>query len=559
MNDLLLNIDAGSINWARAQFALTAIYHWLFVPLTLGLAVIMGICETCWYRTRDTFWRDTAQFWQRLFGINFAMGVATGIILEFEFGTNWSNYSWFVGDIFGAPLAIEGIVAFFMESTFVAVMYFGWKKVSPGFHLASTWLTGLGATISAWWILVANAWMQYPVGCEFNPATMRNEMVSFVDVALSPFAIDKFCHTVISSWIIGAVFVMAVSCWYLMQKRDIKLATESIKIAVLVGLVASIGAAATGHKSGQSVAQVQPMKLAAMEALYNGGTDVGLTAVAWVNPLCQPDYEKQAEAPLKIEMPYALSIMATNDPHGFVPGINDLLNGFTHPDGTREPSVEEKIERGKRAIEAMTAYRKLSKELKLNSGQYATAEQKADAESTLAALQASLKENMPYFGYGYVKGRHDVVPYIPINFWAFRIMVGLGCLFLLYFGVMSLLAFRIPLVSVIVRRLLAAFGILPETQADTNGISGLSAWHYWVAIALVPLAYIASESGWLVAEFGRQPWTIQDMLPTWVGVSDINSASVALTFFLFLFLFTLMLCVEVSILLKQIKRGPEYS
>ena len=559
MNDLLLNIDAGSINWARAQFALTAIYHWLFVPLTLGLAVIMGICETCWYRTRDTFWRDTAQFWQRLFGINFAMGVATGIILEFEFGTNWSNYSWFVGDIFGAPLAIEGIVAFFMESTFVAVMYFGWKKVSPGFHLASTWLTGLGATISAWWILVANAWMQYPVGCEFNPATMRNEMVSFVDVALSPFAIDKFCHTVISSWIIGAVFVMAVSCWYLMQKRDIKLATESIKIAVLVGLVASIGAAATGHKSGQSVAQVQPMKLAAMEALYNGGTDVGLTAVAWVNPLCQPDYEKQAEAPLKIEMPYALSIMATNDPHGFVPGINDLLNGFTHPDGTREPSVEEKIERGKRAIEAMTAYRKLSKELKSNSGQYATAEQKADAESTLAALQASLKENMPYFGYGYVKDRHDVVPYIPINFWAFRIMVGLGCLFLLYFGVMSLLAFRIPLVSVIVRRLLAAFGILPETQADTNGISGLPAWHYWVAIALVPLAYIASESGWLVAEFGRQPWTIQDMLPTWVGVSDINSASVALTFFLFLFLFTLMLCVEVSILLKQIKRGPEYS
>ena len=559
MNDLLLNIDAGSINWARAQFALTAIYHWLFVPLTLGLAVIMGICETCWYRTRDTFWRDTAQFWQRLFGINFAMGVATGIILEFEFGTNWSNYSWFVGDIFGAPLAIEGIVAFFMESTFVAVMYFGWKKVSPGFHLASTWLTGLGATISAWWILVANAWMQYPVGCEFNPATMRNEMVSFVDVALSPFAIDKFCHTVISSWIIGAVFVMAVSCWYLMQKRDIKLATESIKIAVLVGLVASIGAAATGHKSGQSVAQVQPMKLAAMEALYNGGTDVGLTAVAWVNPLCQPDYEKQAEAPLKIEMPYALSIMATNDPHGFVPGINDLLNGFTHPDGTREPSVEEKIERGKRAIEAMTAYRKLSKELKSNSGQYATAEQKADAESTLAALQASLKENMPYFGYGYVKDRHDVVPYSPINFWAFRIMVGLGCLFLLYFGVMSLLAFRIPLVSVIVRRLLAAFGILPETQADTNGISGLPAWHYWVAIALVPLAYIASESGWLVAEFGRQPWTIQDMLPTWVGVSDINSASVALTFFLFLFLFTLMLCVEVSILLKQIKRGPEYS
>ena len=195
INSLLLEITSASVDWARAQFALTAIYHWLFVPLTLGLAIIMGIAETKYYLSKDIFWKDVARFWQKLFGVNFAMGVATGIILEFEFGTNWSNYSWLVGDIFGAPLAIEGIVAFFMESTFVAVMYFGWEKVSRGFHLASTWLTGLGATISAWWILVANSWMQYPVGCEFNPDTMRNEMVSFFDVALSPFAVDKFFHT----------------------------------------------------------------------------------------------------------------------------------------------------------------------------------------------------------------------------------------------------------------------------------------------------------------------------------------------------------------------------
>jgi cytochrome d ubiquinol oxidase subunit I len=545
MTDLFLNIDAGSINWARAQFALTAIYHWLFVPLTLGMAVIMGICETLWYRKRDTFWRDTAMFWQRLFGINFAMGVATGIILEFEFGTNWSNYSWFVGDIFGAPLAIEGIVAFFMESTFVAVMYFGWKKVSPGFHLASTWLTGLGATISAWWILVANAWMQYPVGCEFNPDTMRNEMVDFFAVALSPFAIGKFCHTVISAWIIGAVFVMAVSCWYLMKRREVRLAKESIKIAAIVGLIATLGAAFTGHISGQQVAKYQPMKLAAMEALYNGGTDQGLTAVAWVNPLCQPDFEKQESAPLKIDMPYALSIMATDDPHGFVPGINDILNGYTRPDGTREPSVDEKIARGQQAITALAAYRK--------------AKQEGAGESVLNSQLSIIKENMPYFGYGYVKDKKDIVPYVPVNFWAFRIMVGLGCLFILYFAVMTVLSFRIPYLSVIVRRLLATVGILPETHADMHEITGLPAWHYWTAIALVPLAYIASESGWLVAEFGRQPWTIQDMLPTWVAVSDINGASVALTFFLFLFLFTLMLAVEISILLKQIKRGPEYT
>ena len=543
LQNLFLDIDAGTIDWSRAQFALTAIYHWLFVPLTLGLAVIMGIVETKYYRTKDPFWKEAAQFWQRLFGVNFAMGVATGIILEFEFGTNWSNYSWFVGDIFGAPLAVEGIVAFFMESTFVAVMFFGWKKVSPGFHLASTWLTGLGATISAWWILVANAWMQYPVGCEFNPDTMRNEMVSFAEVALSPFAVDKFCHTVISSWIIGAIFCVAVCCWYLMKNREVKLATESMKIGVWVGLIAAVLAGATGHKSAQSVGEVQPMKLAAMEALYNGGEDQGLTAIAWVNPFCQPDYANEDEAPLKIEMPYALSFMATNDIHGYVPGINDILNGYTKPDGTVEPSVDEKMARGKQAIEALAAYRQ--------------AKAKGADEATLNAHLSTLKENMKYFGYGYIKDKSEVVPFIPINFWAFRIMVGLGCVFILYFLVLLLLMYDIPFLSVFTRRLLATIGLLPETMADApKQLTGLPSWHYWTAIVLVPLAYIASECGWLVAEFGRQPWTIQDMLPTWAAVSDLNASSVALTFILFLILFTTMLAVEINILLKQIKKGP---
>ena len=544
INNLFLNIDADTIDWSRAQFALTAIYHWLFVPLTLGLAVIMGIVETKYYRTKDEFWKSAAKFWQKLFGVNFAMGVATGIILEFEFGTNWSNYSWFVGDIFGAPLAVEGIVAFFMESTFVAVMFFGWKKVSPGFHLASTWLTGLGATISAWWILVANAWMQYPVGCEFNPDTMRNEMVSFADVALSPFAIDKFCHTVISSWIIGAIFCVAVCCWYLMKNRHTKLATESMKIGMWVGLIAALLAGATGHKSAQSVGEVQPMKLAAMEALYNGGTDQGLTAIAWVNPFCQPDYANEEAAPLRLEMPYALSFMATNDIHGYVPGINDILNGYTKPDGTKEPSIDEKIARGKKAIEALAAYRQ---------AKFAS----SDDGSTAAYQLGILKENMQYFGYGYIKDKNDIVPYIPINFWAFRIMVGLGCVFILYFLVLLLLIYDIPFLSVFTRRLLASIGLLPETMADApKRLKGLPSWHYWTAILLVPLAYIASECGWLVAEFGRQPWTIQDMLPTWAAVSDLNAGSVAFTFILFLILFTTMLAVEISILLKQIQKGP---
>ena len=523
-NNLLLDIDAGTIDWSRAQFALTAIYHWLFVPLTLGLAVIMGIVETIYYRTKEQFWKDAAVFWQKLFGINFAMGVAifwqklfginfamgvaTGIILEFEFGTNWSNYSWFVGDIFGAPLAVEGIVAFFMESTFVAVMYFGWKKVSPGFHLASTWLTGLGATISAWWILVANAWMQYPVGCAFNPDTMRNEMVSFFEVALSPFAVSKFCHTVTSAWIIGAVFCVGVCSWYMMKRREPRLSIESMKIGAAVGLVASLLAAATGHKSAQDVAAVQPMKLAAMEALYDGGNGIGLKVIEG------------------IEVPYALSFMATNDFEGYVPGVNNILNGYTTPDGKVEPSVDEKIERGKKAIAALAAYRKGKKE---------------GAEDTLLNKQLSiLNENMPYFGYGYIRDKSEVVPPIAVNFWAFRIMVGAGCLFILFFAVV----------------LAGAYGWPKQLWRDRS-ITGLPKWHYWIAIALIPLAYIASESGWLVAEFGRQPWTIQDMLPTWAAVSDLQSSSVMITFFLFLILFTTMLAVEINIMLKQIKKGPQ--
>ena len=511
--NLLLTIDPSLIDWSRAQFALTAIYHWLFVPLTLGLALIMGIMETCYYRTGKQFWREAAVYWQRLFGVNFAMGVATGIILEFEFGTNWSNYSWFVGDIFGAPLAIEGIVAFFMESTFVAVMFFGWEKVSRGFHLASTWLTGLGATISAWWILVANSWMQYPVGCEFNPDTMRNEMTSFIDVALSPFAVDKFFHTVTSSWIIGAVFVCAVSCWYLLKRRNTRLATESIKIASVVGIAAAVLTMATGDSSAVKVAQAQPMKLAAMEALYDGGNGVGLTAVAAVNPFEQPDYAKGGEPPLRVAMPCGLSLLATHSLDGYVPGVNDLLNGYTRADGKREPSAEEKMQRGRKAIATLAEYRKLKA---ANPG-----------DKQLPRLAAQLKEDMPYFGYGYIKDRAELVPYIPVNFYAFRVMVGVGTLLLLFFLVIGHVAWR-------------------------RDVAGSRRWLHLAAIAMLPLAYIASEAGWIVAELGRQPWAIQDMMPTLAAVSDISTGSVALTFFIFLVLFTVLLVAELRIMCKVI-------
>lgn len=517
MQNLLLSIDPTAIDWSRAQFALTAIYHWLFVPLTLGLGLIMCIMESLWFKSQKREWLIAAKFWQRLFGINFAIGVATGIILEFEFGTNWSNYSWFVGDIFGAPLAIEGIVAFFMESTFVAVMFFGWKKVSKGFHLASTWLTWLGASISAWWILVANSWMQYPVGCSFNPDTMRNEMDSFAEVALSPFAIDKFCHTVTSSWIVGAVFVLGVSCWYLWKKQHVSLAVKSIKVASITGLTASFLALYTGDNSAYMVAQVQPMKLAAMEALYNGGNDQSLTAIALVNPFEQPDYKNEEEPPLRLAAPNVLSLLATRDFHGYVPGINDCINGYTKNDGTKELSVAEKIEKGKIAISSLQSYRQMPKEQK----------QSAEAE----ALKNKIQENMPYFGYGYVKDADQLVPSIPICFYAFRVMVGLGTLFILVFLVALFLVFRKDI-----------------TQYRPLHILG---------VCLIPLAWIASESGWIVAEMGRQPWAIQDMLPTWVAVSDVSAGSVMTTFFLFLIIFTSLLVAEISIMVKQIKKGPE--
>lgn len=509
----LLTVDAAVIDWSRAQFALTAIYHWLFVPLTLGLALIMGIMETCYYRTGKQFWKDTAIFWQRLFGINFAMGVATGIILEFEFGTNWSNYSWFVGDIFGAPLAIEGIVAFFMESTFVAVMFFGWKKVSRGFHLASTWLTGLGATISAWWILVANAWMQDPVGCEFNPDTVRNEMTSFVDVALSPFAVNKFFHTVTSTWVVGAVFVCAVSCWYLLRRREQEMARQSIRIASIVGIAAALLTMATGDFSAVKVAERQPMKLAAMEALYDGGEGVSLTAFAAINPFKQSPYAQGGEAPMRIAIPNGLSLLATHQTDGYVPGVNDLLNGYTRPDGKREPSAEEKMERGRRAIATLAEYRKVKA---------------ADAsDKRLPELAAKLKQDMPYFGYGYIKDRDELVPHIPLNFYAFRVMVGVSTLLMLFFLVIGHIAWR-------------------------KDITGKHHWLHKTALLMLPLTYLASEAGWIVAELGRQPWAIQDMLPTVAAVSDLQPGSVALTFFLFLALFTALLVAEVSIMCRVI-------
>ena len=511
------NIDSSLIDWSRAQFALTAIYHWVFVPLTLGLALVMGVMETLYYRSGDEFWQRVAKFWMKVFGINFAVGIATGLILEFEFGTNWSNYSWFVGDIFGAPLAIEGIVAFFMESTFVAVMFFGWEKVSKGFHLASTWLTGAGATISAWWILVANSWMQHPVGMEFNPDTARNEMISFAEVALSPFAVSKSFHTVMSGWVLGGIFVVGVSCWYLLKGRQTKFALQSIKVGAIVGLVSSLLVAFTGDESGHQVALHQPMKLAAMEALYDGEQGAGLIAIAALNPAKQSPQDGVDPFLFEIKIPYMLSLLADRNMDAYVPGINDLINGgYTLKDGTTALSVEQKIAKGKQAIAAFAAYRKA----------------RADGNMEEAKVQAGImRENMPYFGYGHIRNVNDVVPPIGLTFYMFRIMVYLGGYFIAFF-------------------LLALFLVYKKDLTKMK-------WFHWVAMLTIALGYLAGQAGWAVAEVGRQPWVIQDMMPTNVAISQVSVGSVQLTFFIFLALFTILLIAEIGIMLKTIKKGPD--
>ena len=373
-------VESALVDWSRLQFALTAGYHWIFVPLTLGLAVVMATMETIYVINGDEFWKKTAKFWMKLFAINFAVGIATGIILEFEFGTNWSNYSWFVGDIFGAPLAIEGIFAFFMEATFFAVMFFGWEKVGKRFHLASTWFTGIGAAISAVWILVANSWMQHPVGMEFNPDTVRHEMVDFWALVLNPVAVSKFFHSWFSGWMTGAIFVIGISCWYLLRGRERRFALSSIRVASIVGIVGTLLVMFSGDSSAVHVSKYQPMKLAAAEGLEEGGTRAPFSIVPGV------------------EVPGVLSILATHDLDGYVPGINNILDGYTTPEGDVYLSAEEKMERGKTAIEAFGTYRTLKQ---------------SDPEAAQEA-RAVLDENIDYFGYGYIDSREELVPNVPL-------------------------------------------------------------------------------------------------------------------------------------------------
>ena len=491
-------IENALVDWSRAQFALTAGYHWIFVPLTLGLAVIMASMETMYVIKKDEFWKQTAKFWMKLFAINFAVGIATGIILEFEFGTNWSNYSWFVGDIFGAPLAIEGILAFFMEATFFAVMFFGWNKVSKKTHLLATWMTGIGASISAIWILIANSWMQHPVGMEFNPDTVRHEMVDFWALVLNPVAIVKFLHSVSSGWMTGAIFVIGISSWYLLKKRETRFALASIRVAAIVGILGTMMVMFSGDGSGVHVAKYQPMKLAAAEGLEKGGERAPFEVIPG------------------IDVPGVLSILATHDIDGYVPGIQDILNGYTDHHGVTHLSAKEKIEKGKMALDAFKTYRTVK-----------------DTDPAKAAeARQLLEENVDYFGFGYIDNPEELVPPVPLVYWSFRVMVGLG-------------GFLLLLMCVVL-------------WAEWKGKITQMRWLQWVALCSIPLVYLTGQAGWIVAEVGRQPWVIEGLLPTKAAVSSVSVGAVQTTFFLFVVIFTLFLAIEIRIMLKAIKQGPDF-
>ncbi|MCK9270290.1 MAG: cytochrome ubiquinol oxidase subunit I [Bacteroidales bacterium] len=520
------NFDLTLVDWSRGQFALTAMFHWIFVPLTLGLAFIIAIMETIYVRTGDEKWKTITKFWAKLFGINFAIGIATGIILEFEFGTNWSNYSWFVGDIFGAPLAIEGIMAFFLESTFIAVMFFGWNKVSKRFHLLSTWLVAIGANLSALWILVANAWMQNPVGMAFNPDTARNEMVDFWAILFSPTAINKFLHTMASGYVLAAVFVVGISAWFLLKKRNTVFAKQSIVVASVFGIVSSVFLIFTGDESAREMAKVQPMKFAAMEALAEGRTNVPLIAIGFLEqqPTTTPDGELQhGDFAFKIEIPNMLSYMTFLDPNAYIPGIKDLVNGYHNPrTGQDVPSYSEKIRRGKEAITTLKMYKEA-----LRAGDT----EKKEEYGALFDDPEWVESTFRYFGFGYYNDDNlaGLVPNVPLSFYSFHLMVILSGHFLALFVVMLIFVLR-------------------------NRLEKMR-WLLYVAIWTIPLVYIASQAGWILAEMGRQPWVIQDLMPTLAAVSQLDASTVQVTFWLFAVTFTTLFIAEIKIMITQIKKG----
>jgi cytochrome d ubiquinol oxidase subunit I len=482
------------------------------VPLTLGITWIIAFYHSIYVKTGSQEWKRLTRFWMKLFGINFAIGVATGIILEFQFGTNWSNYSWMVGDIFGAPLAIEGLFAFFLEATFFAVMFFGWDRVSKRFHLFSSWMVAIGSNLSAVWILVANAWMQHPVGQAFNPDTARFEMQNFFEVAFSPVAVSKFTHTTSSSMLLASFFIISISSWYLLKGRHIQMAKRSILVAAIFGLLSSGFVIFTGDEAAYEVAQHQPMKLAAIEGLYDGERGAGIVAVGMIN-FAKKVGDEQDAFNFEIRIPELLSLLANRSFGSFVPGINDLVYGN---EKENIMGAAQKMEKGKLALASLDTYKAEKK--------------KGNAAEADAALTI-FNQNKAHLGYGFLTKPEEAVPPVGLSFSAFHIMVALGSLF--------------PLVC-----LAYLYFSMKDVLLEKKWLLGLGTSMFFLSL-------IAHEAGWVVAEVGRQPWAIQGLLPVTVARTNLTTGTVQTTFFMFLVLFAILLFAEIRIMAKQISIGPE--
>ena len=497
------------VDLSRLQFAATAMYHFLFVPLTLGLSILLAIMESVFVMTGRTIWRDMTRFWGILFGINFAMGVATGITMEFQFGTNWSYYAHYVGDIFGAPLAIEGLMAFFLESTFIGLFFLGWEKLSKRKHLAVTFFTALGSNLSALWILIANGWMQNPVGAVFSPRTMRMEMQSFTEVFLNPVAQVKFVHTVAAGYVTASMFVLGISAWYILKGRDLPFARRSFAVAVGFGLAASLSVIVLGDESGYELGDVQKVKLAAIEAEWH--TEPAPAAFTLFG---LPSQETQ-ETRDKIQIPWLMGLIATRSLDKPIMGLAELT-----------------AEHETRIRSGMIAYGDL---MKIRGGDKSPA--------TQAAFDVHAKD----IGYGLLlkqftadpasatevdikAAAQSAIPRVWPLFWGFRIMVGLGFLMLFVFA--------------------AGFWLNATKKLERHR------WLLWLAVLAMPAPWLACEFGWFVAEFGRQPWAIGEVLPTFLATSSLTSGDLIFSLCGFMAFYTALLIIEVFLMQKYARLGP---
>jgi cytochrome d ubiquinol oxidase subunit I len=497
------------VDLSRLQFAATAMYHFLFVPLTLGLSFLLAIMESVYVMTGRQVYKDMTKFWGKLFGINFAMGVATGITMEFQFGTNWAYYSHYVGDIFGTPLAIEGLMAFFLESTFIGLFFFGWDRLGKVQHLAVTWLVALGSSLSALWILIANGWMQNPVGGTFNPETMRMELTSFADLFFNPVAQVKFVHTVAAGYVTGSLFVLGISAWYMLKGRDLPFARRSFAVAAGFGLASVLSVIVLGDESGYTLGDVQKVKLAAIEAAWDTETPPASFTLFGI-----PDQEKM-QTRAAIRMPWVMGLIATRSTDQEVTGIKDLI-----------AQHEQRVRGG------MTAYQALTR---LRAG---------DTGHEAKAMFAAHRQDL---GYGLLLKRYtpnvvdaseaqiqqaarDTIPRVAPLFWTFRIMVAAGFFMLFLFA--------------------AAFYYCARRVADEKK------WLLRLALWSIPLPWLAAETGWFVAEYGRQPWAIGEVLPTALGTSSLPVSDVALSLGGFVLFYTLLLIADLYLMFKYARLGP---